>query len=98
MTGVLELNDSFHIFFISARKIKYVISIALGYRLHDWEFESRQGLEIFLFTTSSRLALGPTQLPVQWLPGSLSLRVKRPGHEADHSPPYTVEVKEFVGL
>jgi hypothetical protein len=28
------------------------------------------------------------------LPGTLSLGVKRPGREADHSPPSSVEVKE----
>jgi len=26
------------------------------------------------------------------------MRVKRPGRKADHSPPYCVEVKEWVGL
>jgi len=34
-------------------------------------------LGIFLFTTASRTALGPTQ-PIQWEPGALPLRVKRP--------------------
>jgi hypothetical protein len=33
----------------------------LGYGLDDRGFESRQGLGIFLFTTVSRPALGPTQ-------------------------------------
>jgi hypothetical protein len=28
------------------------------------------------------------------VPGTLSLRVKQPGREADHSPPSSVEVKE----
>jgi hypothetical protein len=41
----------------------------------------------------SRMALGPTQPPIQWVLGSLSLGVKWPGHEADHSPPSTAEVK-----
>jgi hypothetical protein len=50
-------------------------------------FDSRQGLGIFLFTIASRTALGPTQAPIQWVPGALSLEVKRPGCEADHSPP-----------
>jgi hypothetical protein len=45
-------------------------------------FDSRQGLGIFLFITASRTALGPTQPPIQWIPGALSLGVKRPGHEA----------------
>jgi hypothetical protein len=65
----------------------------LGYGLDDQGFESRQGLGIFLFTTVSRLALGPTQTPNQWLPGALSLGVKLPGREADHSPPSTAEIK-----
>jgi hypothetical protein len=51
------------------------------------------GLGIFLFTTASRPALEPTQPPIQWVPGALSLEVKRPGLEADHSPPSSVEVK-----
>jgi hypothetical protein len=41
----------------------------------------------FLFTTSSRLALGSTQPSIQWVPGVLSPGVKRPVREADHSPP-----------
>jgi len=38
-------------------------------------------------TNATKPALGPTQSPTQWVPGALSLGVKRPGHEADHSPP-----------
>jgi hypothetical protein len=48
-------------------------------------FNSRRGLGIFLFT-ASRTALGPTQPPIQWVAGALSLGVKRPGREANHSP------------
>jgi hypothetical protein len=61
-------------------------------------FESRQRLGIFLFTTASRPTLGSTQPPIQCLQGSLSLGVKWPGREADHSPPSSVEVKECVEL
>jgi hypothetical protein len=43
-------------------------------------------------------ALGPTQPPIQWVPGALSLRVKRPGREADHSTPSSADVKECVEL
>jgi hypothetical protein len=60
-------------------------------------FDSRRELGIFLFTTASRTALGPTHPPVQWVPGTLSLAVKRPGREADHSPPSSTEV-ECVNL
>jgi hypothetical protein len=61
-------------------------------------FDSRRELEVFFFTTASRKALGPTQPPVQGVPGALSLEVKRPGHEADHSPPFNAEVKECVEI
>jgi hypothetical protein len=58
------------------------------------EYEvSRQGLGIFFSTTASRPALGPTQLPIQLVPGALSLGVKRSVREADHSSPSSVEVK-----
>jgi hypothetical protein len=53
---------------------------------------------IFLFTTASTTALGATQRPIQWVPGGLSLGVKRSGHEPDHSPPSSVEVNECVEL
>jgi hypothetical protein len=41
----------------------------------------------------SRTALWSTQPPLQWVPGILSLEVKRPGREAGHSPPSSAEVK-----
>jgi hypothetical protein len=44
---------------------------------------------------SSKPALGPTQPPIQWVSGAFSSVVKRPGHEADYSPPASVEVKEI---
>jgi hypothetical protein len=68
------------------------VGIALGYELDDRCCRVRfpAGLGIFLFT----IALGPTQPPIQWVPGALSLGVKRPGREADHSPPSSAEVKE----
>jgi hypothetical protein len=74
------------------------VGIVLGYGLDDWGFDSRQGLGIFLFTTASQPTLGPTQPPIQWVPGTLSLGVKRPRSEADHSPPSSGEVKECVEL
>jgi hypothetical protein len=48
---------------------------------------------IFLFTTASKPALGPTQPPIQWVPGVLFIGTKRPGREADHSPPSNADVK-----
>jgi hypothetical protein len=76
------------------------VGIALGYGLDERASRVRfpAGLGIFLFTTASRTALGPTQPPIQWVPAALSLGVKRPGLEADHSPPSSAEVKECVEL
>jgi hypothetical protein len=59
-------------------------------------FDFRRGLRIVFFATASRPALGPTQPHIQWLPGALSLKVKR--RETDHSPPSSAEVKECVEL
>jgi hypothetical protein len=38
---------------------------------------------------------GPLSLPYSWYRGTLSLRVKRPRREADHSPSWSVEVKNM---
>jgi len=48
---------------------------------------------IFFFATASRPALWPTQPPIQWVPGAISLGVKRQRREADHSHPSSVQVK-----
>jgi len=61
-------------------------------------FDSRRGLGIFLFTTESRPALGPTQPSIQWMLGALPLGVKWLGREADHSSPSSAEAKECVDL
>jgi hypothetical protein len=56
------------------------------------EFESRKGKE-FLLSTSFRQVLGPIQLSIQWLTGTLSPGIRRPGREADHEPTTSAEVK-----
>jgi hypothetical protein len=61
-------------------------------------FDSRRGLGIFLFTTTSRTALGLTHSPIQWVSGALFLGVKRPGPEANDSPPSSAEINECVEL
>jgi hypothetical protein len=71
------------------------------YKQHVYKiigFDFWRELGIFLFAAASRTALGSTQPPNQWVPGALSLVVKRPGREADHSPPSIAEVKECVEL
>jgi len=69
-----------------------LVYMALVYGLDDLGFDFRRGLGIFLLTIESRQDLGPTQPPIQWVPWVLSLRVKRPGCEADHSSPASAEV------
>jgi hypothetical protein len=54
--------------------------------------------EFFSSTPCPRPALGPTQPPIQKVPWALSLRIKLPGREADHSPPPSADVKECVEI
>jgi hypothetical protein len=46
------------------------------------------------FSTVPRPALGLTQPPTQWVLEALSMGVKWPEHEADHSPSTSAEVKK----
>jgi hypothetical protein len=55
-------------------------------------FDSRHD-KFSLFSTAPRLALGPTQTPIHWVPGAISPDVKPPGLEANHSPQSSAEVK-----
>jgi hypothetical protein len=64
-----------------------------GWTSEEWGFDSRQGQEIFQFSITSRPALGPTQPSTQWLPGSVSMGIKPPGHEAYHPPSSSAEDK-----
>jgi hypothetical protein len=72
-----------------------LVCIALGYGLDDPHSGIRfpAGAGIFLFITASGTAVVSTQPPIQWIPGALSLGVKRPVRQADHSPPSSAEVK-----
>jgi hypothetical protein len=73
------------------------LGMVTGYGLDDrggrsW---SPGRIKNFLFSKSSRPALRSTQHSIQWVQGALSLAVKRPGREADHSPPASAEVKKL---
>jgi hypothetical protein len=74
-----------------------VVVIATGYGLHDrWGRSSNPGvMKNFLFSTSSRPALVPTQPPIEWVRGALSPEIKRQGREADHLSPTSAEVKKM---
>jgi hypothetical protein len=64
------------------------VGIATGYGLDGSRIESRWRRG---FPHLSRPALGPTQPPVQWVPG-LSRGKERPGRDADPSPPSSAVV------
>jgi hypothetical protein len=66
----------------------------LGYAVLG--FDSRQRMGILLFTTVSRPTLGSTQPPIQWVPGALSLVVKRPVREGDYLSPSSAEIKNAI--
>jgi hypothetical protein len=65
-----------------------------GWTTEGSEFESQYGQECSLFT-SSRSDLRSFQLLIQWVLDAISSGVKRPGREADHSPPASAEVKKI---
>ena len=66
------------------------VGIATDYRL-DGQGSNPGGDEIF---RPSRPALGPTQLPVKWVPGVTRGGKVRPGRAADQSPPSSAAVME----
>ena len=67
-----------------------MVSIVTGYGLDSLGIESHWGRD---FPRLSRPALGPTQPPVQWVPG-LSQGKEWLGRDADPSPPSSAMVKK----
>ena len=66
------------------------VGTATGFGLDSPGIKSQRGRD---FPHLSRPALGPTQPPVQWVPGP-SRGKEQPGHDADSSPPSSVMVKK----
>jgi hypothetical protein len=82
------------VFVSNLTKVHSSVSIALGYGLDDRGSRVRfpVGAGNFSLHHCIQNGSGPTQ-PIQWVPGALYLGVKRPGREADHSPPSSAEFK-----
>jgi hypothetical protein len=72
------------------------VGIALGYGLDDRGPRVRFPARAENFSPHHRVQYGSGAHPAsyQWVPGALSLGVKRPGREADRSLPSSAEVKE----
>ena len=66
-----------------------LVDIATGFGLDGPGIESQWRRD---FPHLSRPALGPTQPPVQWVPGLSPGGKERPGRDADPSPPSSVVV------
>jgi hypothetical protein len=70
------------------------VGIVTGLRAGQLGFyDSWQALGIFLFATVFTPGLGRNQPPIQWVPGAPFVGLKRPGREAEHSPPFSAEFK-----
>jgi hypothetical protein len=73
-----------------------VVGIPTGYGLDDRGVGVRVPVGSRIFSsTLSRPALGPTQPPIQWVPGAVSPGVRRQGREADHSASTSADVKKM---
>jgi hypothetical protein len=74
------------------------VGMATGYGLDDRGVGFRFSVGSSIFSSSplppDRL-WGPSQSPIQWVPGALSPGLKQPGREADHSPRNSAEVNKI---
>jgi hypothetical protein len=77
-----------------SRDIAVGIAMATVGWPRDWS-KSPGRVKNFLFSTSFRRTLGPTQPLIQWVSGALSPGVRRPQREAHHSPPFSADVKKI---
>jgi hypothetical protein len=80
---------------VETKRITYRDSIATGL----WAERTRNRTSIsgrmkrFTALHNVETASGDTKPPIQWVPGASSLGVRRQGHDADHSPPSSAELK-----
>jgi hypothetical protein len=85
-------NHSLQLIYCMHFHIHSAVGIATGYGL-DGRGSILGRDKTCLFSTASRIALGPSSLLPNGYRGALSPGVKRPGREADNSPPTSAEVK-----
>jgi hypothetical protein len=59
------------------------VSIVTELLFEVWLLTIHLFVSVPLLATSSKTDLGPTQPPVQWVSGVVTLEIKRPGRKAD---------------
>jgi hypothetical protein len=69
-----------------------VAQLATG-RTTGFRFPAGSMTGIFLLTSASRPASGPSQSHIQWVTGKLTPVLKRPGSKVDYLSPSSAEVK-----
>jgi hypothetical protein len=69
------------------------VSVLLVGCLRNCSIISNGGPRDFSLFQVSRPALGPTQLPVEWVVGPVTLGMKWLGCIANHSPPFSAKFK-----
>jgi hypothetical protein len=88
---------AFELFHIFGRIVIYCYYLAQSVERRATGSSARvrfpAGAREFFYSTASRLVLGPTQPPIQWVPRVISRGIKRPGRESDNSPPSSIEFK-----
>jgi len=70
------------LFWQSVRSQDSLVNAVTELQTLQLDLNSQLGQGFFLFTTTSKLAMGLTQPPIKWVPGTLSAGVKWPGCEA----------------
>ena len=86
----LQIKSKFFFQYHLYRVWDSIVGTVTHYRLDNPGFKYWWGLD---FPHPSRLSLGPTETPIQWV-----LEVKQPQHGINHPPPSITEVKEKVEL
>jgi hypothetical protein len=69
----------------------------LAYEMDGTGYKFRQGQVVVCSSQPSRPALGPTQPPIQWVPGSFPGR-KAAGADVNLSPPYSAQIKSECAI
>jgi hypothetical protein len=69
----------------------------MGYKLNGRDSIPDKWKEYY-FVRGVQTGSGAHPASIQWVPGALSLELKRPEREADHSRPFDAEVKNSAAI